>query len=68
VKSLCCIIGDEKELKILRSIEPFTNEPKGEKMKTCVNCGKLATQIATFDVDRATVIERYCDNCIESVK
>jgi hypothetical protein len=33
-----------------------------------VNCGKIATQIAYFNMDGATVIERYCDTCANSVK
>jgi hypothetical protein len=59
-------IGEEKELRSLRSIEPVTNER--DKNKICVNCGNVSTQIAVFDVQGATVIERYCDNCAKSVK
>lgn len=50
----------------LQSIEPFTNKP--ENKKYCVNCGSLATQIAYFDADGASIIERYCDNCIKLIK
>jgi hypothetical protein len=59
-------VGEEKELRSLRSIEPVTNER--DKNKTCVNCGNISTQIAVFDVDGATIIERYCDNCVKSIK
>lgn len=59
-------VGEEKELKTLRSIEPFKNDPNNKK--SCINCGKIATQIAYFKVDGDTVIERYCDTCAESVK
>jgi hypothetical protein len=59
-------VGEEKELRSLRSIEPVTDER--DKNKVCVNCGNISTQIAIFDVDGAIVIERYCDNCVESVK
>jgi hypothetical protein len=59
-------VGEEKELRSLRSVEPVTNER--DKIKVCVNCGNISTQIAIFDVDGATVIERYCDNCAKSVE
>jgi hypothetical protein len=59
-------VGEEKELITLRSIEPFTNDPNNKKY--CVNCGDLATQIAYFDVDGTTTVERYCNRCAESVK
>ena len=57
-----------KGLKTLRSVEPFTNKPKNKKMKICASCGKIATQIACFDVDWVTVLERYCDTCIKTVE
>ena len=56
-----------KALKTLRSVEPFTNKPKNEKMKICVGCGNIATQIACFDADLVTVLERYCDTCLKAI-
>jgi hypothetical protein len=56
-----------KGLKILRSVEPFTNDPKDKKMKICVYCANIATQIACFDVGGATVIEKYCNTCIKTI-
>ena len=56
----------EIELRALRSIEPFTNDPNNEKF--CINCGKLATQIAYFYVDGDTIVETYCGTCAYSVK
>jgi len=52
--------------RILKSIEPFTNDPNNKKF--CVNCGNVATQMAYFDVDGTTIVERYCHTCAESVK
>ena len=66
ITSLHSIIGDKKELITLRSIEPFTNDPSNKKY--CVNCGDIVTQIAYFDVDGTTTVERYCDTCAKSVK
>ena len=31
-------------------------------MKCCVNCGDLVSQIAYFDVDGTTKVERYCED------
>ena len=30
----------------------------------CVNCGAIATTEALFKVEGATVIQRYCDDCV----
>jgi hypothetical protein len=35
----------------------------GGKAKYCVSCGNTATQEATFTVEGATMIEKYCDSC-----
>ena len=57
-----------KEQRTLRSVEAFTNKPKNKKMKISLSCGKIATQIACFDIDLVTVLERYCDTCIKTVE
>ena len=31
----------------------------------CVVCGAIPTQIASYDYNGATKIERYCDSCVE---
>jgi hypothetical protein len=35
----------------------------GGNIKPCVICGNTATQEATFTVDGASIIEKYCDSC-----
>ena len=30
----------------------------------CSRCGDIATQIATYDLIDATLVEKYCDNCL----
>ena len=37
----------------------------GGKAKFCVSCSNMATQEALFNVDGATLIEKYCDTCAE---
>jgi len=56
-----------KEPRSLRSVEPFTIEPKDKKMKFCVNCGNIAAHTAYFKVEGATIIERYCDVCVKTI-
>ena len=34
----------------------------------CSICGGMPTRILTYDVDGATVIERYCNNCFQKWK
>ena len=38
------------------------------KKKICHNCGSVATQVASFDIDQATLVEYYCEEHIKSVK
>jgi len=30
----------------------------------CSMCGDIATQIASYDLVDATLVEKYCDNCL----
>lgn len=30
----------------------------------CSVCGDIATQIATYNMDGATLVEKYCDTCL----
>jgi hypothetical protein len=32
----------------------------------CITCGKIATTEALFKLDGATIIQRYCDNCLSN--
>ena len=52
--------------KRLTSLRPFT-EQRG-KTKFCGNCGNVATQEALFEVDGASLIEKYCDICVKKIK
>lgn len=63
----CCRLRDENQMeKRLTSLRPFT-EHRG-KTKFCVLCGNVATQEAFFEVEGATLIEKYCDKCVKKVK
>jgi len=34
----------------------------------CITCGKVATTEALFKLEGATIIQRYCDNCLISAE
>jgi hypothetical protein len=52
--------------KRLTSLRPF-NEHRG-KTKFCAHCGNVATQEALFEVEGASLIEKYCDICVKKIK
>jgi hypothetical protein len=52
--------------KRLISLRPFT-EHRG-KTKSCADCGNVATQEALFEVEGASLIEKYCDICVKKIK
>jgi hypothetical protein len=52
--------------KRLISLRPFT-EHRG-KTKFCAHCGNVATQEALFEVEGASLIEKYCDICVKKIK
>jgi hypothetical protein len=55
-------------LKTLLYVKSFSAQPK-KKIKFCITCAKVATQIACFEVgDNVTVVEKYCDTCISNIK
>ena len=59
--------GDENQMeKRLTSLRPF-NEHRG-KTKFCAHCGNVATQEALFEVEGASLIEKYCDICVKKIK
>jgi hypothetical protein len=41
---------------------------KRKRQLECSACFNQATQMMCYDVDGATVIERYCDSCIAAGK
>jgi hypothetical protein len=48
-----------------KRLRPFT-EHRG-KTKFCAHCGNVATQEALFEVDGASLIEKYCDICVKKI-
>ncbi len=51
--------------KAFSSLNPLVDV--GGKPKFSVNCGNMATQEALFNVDGATIIEKYCDTCAKKI-
>ena len=58
--------------KTLISIEEFPIPEVGkrqkDKRKRCVFCGNLATHVAVFNVEGASLVERYCNVCVKELK
>ena len=58
--------------KTLISIEEFPIPEGGkrqkDKRKRCVFCGNLATHVAVFNVEGASLVERYCNVCVKELK
>ena len=62
----------EQQIKDLRDIisNPRTSQDAKKRFMVekaggyCSMCGDIATQIATYDLTDATLVEKYCDNCL----
>ena len=61
------------EIRELISITPIEQKPQprletNDKRKRCVHCSNIATNDVLFKQEGATIIERYCDSCMTSLK
>jgi hypothetical protein len=61
------------ETRKLISITPIKQQPESrletfDKRKRCVHCSNIATNDVLFKEPGATIIERYCDSCLVSLK
>ncbi|MDQ6666754.1 MAG: hypothetical protein M3Y53_00840 [Thermoproteota archaeon] len=58
--------------KTLISVEelpiPEVGTRQRDKRKRCASCGNLATHVAVFKVEGASLVERYCNVCIKGLK
>ena len=46
-------ISPDKKDKLIKAITGY-----------CCTCGSIATKIATYKMNNATLIEKYCDTCL----
>jgi hypothetical protein len=51
--------------KKLKSVEELIANPR--KQLFCIVCGNIASKIAYFETQGATIIERYCNECVKKV-
>jgi hypothetical protein len=66
------VIRSKEQLKEYRDIlsDPRTSQGSKKRFMVekaggyCSMCGDIATQIASYDMINATLVEKYCDNCI----
>lgn len=62
----------KEQLKEFRDIllDPRTSQGSKKRFMVekaggyCSMCGDIATQIASYDMKDATLVEKYCDNCL----
>ena len=47
---------------------PEVGRRQKDRRKRCVFCGNLATHVAVFNVEGASLVERYCSVCIKGLK
>ena len=47
---------------------PEVGNRQKDKRKRCVFCDNLATHVAVFNVEGASLVERYCSVCINGLK
>jgi hypothetical protein len=61
------------ETRRIVSITPIEQKPEprievNDKRKRCVHCSNIATKDVIFKQEGVTIIERYCDSCMISLK
>jgi hypothetical protein len=49
-------------------IQPAPRIEFNDRRKRCIHCSKIATTDVIFKQEGATIIERYCDSCLVSLK
>lgn len=67
------VIRSDEQLKEFRNIisNPRTSQNVKKRFMAekaggyCSVCGDVATQIASYDMVDATLVEKYCDTCLE---
>jgi hypothetical protein len=61
----------QKEVKItsyMNNTRPFWNtrkETNFERKRICIICGQTAAFVAYFQIDKAQIIEKYCEQCLD---
>ena len=67
------VIRSDEQLKVLQDIISSPRVSQNVKKRFmaekaggyCSVCGDVATQIASYDMVDATLVEKYCDTCLE---
>lgn len=62
----CSIEGIKPRIEAIDPIQmQLKPKPRWGELKTCCICDNAATKVATYHVQGAIRIERYCDKCAE---
>jgi hypothetical protein len=48
-----------------RAFWSIRKETYNERKRICVICGQTAAYLAFFQIDKAQIIEKYCEHCLE---
>jgi hypothetical protein len=62
---------EQRQVKIMpymKDTSTFRNIRKEtyiERKRTCIICGQTAAYVAYFQIDKARIIEKYCDQCLD---
>ncbi len=52
----------------MNMVKPYETRPASASTKKasgfCIECGKVATTEALFQLKDAVIIQRFCDNCL----
>jgi hypothetical protein len=48
-----------------RTFWSIRKETYSERKRICVICGQTAAYLAFFQIDKAQIIEKYCEHCLD---
>jgi hypothetical protein len=67
VHSFYIIRADVIVKKTLKSIEPYTSNPK-KNSRFCIGCGEPATKLVKYSTEEAIILEKHCDKCAKAIE
>jgi len=51
----------------LKSIDPFVSNSE-KNSRFCIVCAKPATKVVHYQIEEATLLEKYCDECAKNAE
>ena len=53
--------------KTFQSVESYTPDPE-KNSRFCIVCAKPATKVVHYQIEEATLLEKYCDECAKDAE